>query len=336
MDEALSGRQKAAVVLLAVDSQTAASVLKKFSDDELAAITKEMNALTRLEADTAGAVLSEFSLRAQQDTGIQVTPTALRERLELAVGRDGTNDILRDIGIEDSAAKVFEPLKELSGEDLHKLLVDEHPQTVAIVLSNVDPAQASTVLMLFDPSVQIDIVRRMANTAHTDDTLLVRVGETIRNKTGVLSERRATPEESRYRKVAEVINMLGKDAEGLIMSSLAEDSPEMVSKLKEMMLTFEDLIAVSDVDMRKVLMAVDTQILAMALKTASEQLKGKIFSNLSRRAQEMVNEELELLGPKPLSQVKGAQQQILESIRELEEAGEISFSGANTEDDPLV
>jgi len=332
----LTGKQKAAVVLLAVDSQTAASVLKKFSDDELAAVTREMNNLGALQADAAAVVLTEFSLHAGDDAGIQATPTALRERLELAVGRDGTREIFRDIGLDDATAKVFEPLKELDPSDLHKLLLDEHPQTAAIVLSNLDPRQTSGTLALFEQDLQTEIVRRMAGTAQTDEALLVKVGETIRGKTGVRVERRVTPEESRYKKVADVINLLGKDAENRIMTSLAEDAPEMASKLKEMMLVFDDLTSVSDADMRKVLMAVDTQVLAMALKTASEELKKKIFSNLSRRAQEMVNEEIEMLGPKPLSQVKGAQQQILESVRELEESGEVNFSTASVEDDPLV
>ena len=110
----LTSKQKAAVVLLAVDSQTAASVLKKLSDDELAVVTREMNNLGELQADDAATVLTEFSLHAGDDAGIQATPTALRERLELAVGRDGTREIFRDIGLDDDAAKVFEPLKELS------------------------------------------------------------------------------------------------------------------------------------------------------------------------------------------------------------------------------
>ena len=332
----LTGKQKAAVVLLAVDSQTAASVLKKLSDDELTAVTREMNSLGELQADDAAMVLTEFSVHAGDDTGIQATPTALRERLELAVGRDGTREIFRDIGLDDAAAKVFDPLKELDPSDLHRILIDEHPQTAAVVMSNLEPQQASATLALFEQDLQTEIVRRMAGTAQTDEAILVKVGETIRGKTETRSERRVTPEESRYKKVADVINLLGKDAENRIMTSLAEDAPEMASRLKEMMLVFEDLVSVSDADMRKVLMAVDTQVLAMALKTASEELKKKISSNLSRRAQEMVNEEIEMLGPKPLSQVKGAQQQILESIRELEESGEINFSSVSVEDDPLV
>lgn len=334
----LSGRQKAAVVLMTVDSQTAATVLKTFSDEELSAIAKEMNQLGDLEAATATAVLHEFSVRAVADKRISVTPSALRERLELAVGRDSTREILREVGLDDTAAQVFEPLQEMGSEDLYKLLADEHPQTTAVVLSNLHPRQTAATLGCFEPEAQADLIRRMAGTQHTDDAMLMKVGESLRSKTAGMRDhdRRRTPEEARYKKVAEVINLLGKEAEGRILEQLTGDSPEMVSKLKEMMFVFEDLVNISDVDMRKLLMAVDTQVLAMALKTASAELKEKIFSNLSKRAAEMVNEELELLGPKPLSQVKGAQQQIVESIRELEESGELNLSSATSEEDPLV
>ncbi len=110
----------------------------------------------------------------------------------------------------------------------------------------------------------------------------------------------------------------------------------MVKRIRDMMFTFEDLLLLNDAGMRKVLMSIDTQILAMALKTASEPLKQKIFSNLSRRATETVTEELELLGPKPRSQVKAAQQQIVEIVRKLGSTGEVNLRGGASEEDPLV
>ena len=165
----------------------------------------------------------------------------------------------------------------------------------------------------------------------------VATGNRPKNTSWMMGERRKRQsDDPRYKKVAEVINLLGPETEGRIIETLGEGSPEIAAKIREMMFVFEDLVIVSDADMRKVLMSVDSQILAMALKTASKQLKEKIFANMSKRAKEMVNEELELLGPKPLSQVKAAQQQIVDAVRELESSGEINLRGAKSEEDPLV
>jgi flagellar motor switch protein FliG len=147
----------------------------------------------------------------------------------------------------------------------------------------------------------------------------------------MLGEVRNTPDDPRYKKVAEVINLLGSAAEEQILKELATDSPEMAKKLREMMFTFEDMLALSNTDMRKVLMSIDTQILAMAMKTASEELKEKVFSNLSKRATETLTEEMELLGPKPLSQVKTAQQQIVEVVRKMDAGSEINIRGSKYE-----
>jgi flagellar motor switch protein FliG len=191
-------------------------------------------------------------------------------------------------------------------------------------------------LSQFPAEIQVDVVRRMAASQQTEDNMLKKVADIIRTKSGMLGEVRNTPDDPRYKKVAEVINLLGSAAEEQILKELATDSPEMAKKLREMMFTFEDMLALSNTDMRKVLMSIDTQILAMAMKTASEELKEKVFSNLSKRATETLTEEMELLGPKPLSQVKTAQQQIVEVVRKMDAGSEINIRGSKYEEDPLV
>jgi len=332
----LSGRQKAAVVLFSVEPETAAAVLKRLSDSELTALAKEMHQLGGVDPQNVTAILHEFSLHAEQDEGITATPSLLRERLELAVGRDGVRDLFKEIGLDDTAARAFQPLKELGPEAVYNLLADEHPQTTAVVLSHLDPKQTAATLLRFPNERQVDLIRRMASTQQADDMMLQKVGEIMRSKTGMVGDRRKKPEDPRYKRVAEVINLLGQEAENRILETLNESSPEIAGKLRDMMFVFEDLATLSDADIRKVLMSIDTQILAMSLKTASSELREKILSNLSRRATEMVNEELELLGPKPLSQVKAAQQQIIDAIRELDASGEINLRGTKSEEDPLV
>ncbi len=335
----LSGGQKAATVLLSVDSETAAAVLKNFSESDLAAITREMHGLGDVQPQTASAVLHEFAVRSSESsTGIAANPLVLRERLELAVGHDGARHLLQEIGADTSTEKIFQPLRALPAEELYKLLADEHPQTVAVILTHVDPKLAAPTLALFSAELQTDVIRRMAVSQQTDGNILKKLGDLIRNKGSMdaTREKSASGSEKKFKRIAELINLLGPAAEEKILKELSGEAPDMVKRIREMMFTFEDLLTLNDAGMRKVLMSVDTQVLAMALKTASEPLKQKIFSNLSRRATETVTEELELLGPKPRSQVKAAQQQIVEIVRKMGSSGEINLRGGNSEEDPLV
>jgi flagellar motor switch protein FliG len=332
----LNPRQKAAAVLLALDSETAASVLKNFDEDDLMAVTREMSALGDLDPQDAAGALYEFSQRAAQEQSISATPEVLRERLQLAVGEDGARNLLQEIGLDHSAEEIFRSLHDLSPEELSKILLDEHPQTISLVLIHLEPRHAAAVLSQFSPDLQRDIVSRMARSQHAEESLLKRVGDLIRTKVGMLGKVRKSPEDPRYKKVAEIINLLGPTAEDEILKPLAGDAPDMVKKLREMMFVFTDITSLSDADMRKVLMSIDTQMLAMALKTATEEIKQKVFANLSRRATETLTEELELLGPKPLSQVKAAQQQLVETIRKMDSSGEINIRGSKYEEDPLV
>ncbi len=333
---AFSGKKKAATVLLSVDSETAAKMMRNLSEDELSALAFEMSNLGKIEPRAEAAVLHEFSVRASGDTGIDVSPAVVRERLSLALGDDGAHSVLKGIGLENDAKEIYDPLKDLAPEELHKLLIDEHPQAVAVVLTQLDSKTAGNVLAFFSADFQVDVVRRMANTKHTDDTIVRKIGEIMQQKTGMLRDTHQTPEDPRYKRVANLISQLGQESEERILKELAEASPEMAEKLRDMMFVFEDVKDLSDDDIRKVLMSVDTQVLAMAMKTASEELKEAIFRNLSRRATETVNEELELLGPKPLSHVKDAQQKIVATIRKMNSAGEVNLTTTSSEEDPLV
>jgi flagellar motor switch protein FliG len=335
----LTGGQKAATVLLSVDSETAAAVLKSFSESDLAAITREMHGLGDVQPQVASAVLHEFAVRSSESSsGIAANPLVLRERLELAVGHDGARRVLQEIGADTSTEKIFQPLRALPADGLYKLLADEHPQTIAVILAQVDAKLAAPTLALFTPELQTDVIRRMAVSQQADGSILKKLGDLIRNKGSMDSARdkSASANEKKFKRIAELINLLGPAAEEKILKELSGESPEMVKRIREMMFTFEDLLTLNDAGMRKVLMSVDTQVLAMALKTASEPLKQKIFANLSRRATETVTEELELLGPKPRSQVKAAQQQIVEIVRKMGASGEINLRGGSSEEDPLV
>ena len=218
-------------------------------------------------------------------------------------------------------------------EELLVLLGGEHPQTIALVLQHLPPKLGSGILQLMPEEQQADIVRRMARTEQTAVDVLQQVDAIIRAKTLFLGERRKTPAEKRVKVVADVLNLSGKAIEERVMEAIGRDDPEVAGEIRNLMFVFGDIQTLPDTAIRTILSHVDTQVLALALKTASDSVKDAISRNLSRRAVEMVQEELELLGPRPRSQVDQAQHQVIDIIRELEAAGEIRTRAGGAQDD---
>ncbi len=228
----LSGGQKAATVLLSVDSETAAAVLKNLSESDLAAVTREMHGLGEVQQQVASAVLHEFAVRSSESSsGIAANPVVLRERLEMAVGHDGARHLLQEIGADTSTEKIFQPLRTLPAEELYKLLADEHPQTISVILANVDPKLAAPALALFSPDMQTDVIRRMAISQQTDGNILRKLGDLIRNKGSVDASREKSPSsvERKFKRVAELINLLGPAAEEKILMNSPTSPPKWSS-----------------------------------------------------------------------------------------------------------
>jgi len=333
----LTNRQKAAALLMSVDSGTAAMVLKNLNDKELTMISKEMAIMDQVDPETANAVFTEFSNMARNLGGLlPEESTSLREILEKALGPQRAEELLGIIGVENRGPAPFQVLHDMEPEELRVLLSGEHPQTVALVLQHLPPRLASGVLALTSEEAQADIVRRMARTEQTGLDVLQQVDAIIRAKTRFLGERRKTPAEKRFKAVADMLNLSAKDIENRVMQHMEREDPDIAKEIRNLMFVFDDIATLPDNAIRVILSHVDTQALALALKLSSEEVKTAIFRNLSKRAQEMVEEELELLGPKPRSQVEQAQRQIIDIVRELEAAGEIQTRGAGAAQEEMV
>jgi len=331
----MNAPQKVAAVLLTVDSEIAAEVLKHFSEKEIALVGREMHNQPNLKNDEIRGILVEFHERCITG-GAARGSGDLRTMLELALGSDRSDELLEEMGIINHSSDPFNALKELNAEELAHTIGSEHPQVIAVVLSHLDPKLSAEVLAVFPEEKQVDIVRRMANVGQTSDQVVRRIDEILSSTAGSIGQRRKTPVERRYKAVADILNLLRRETEQQIMERLAEDAPEVAENVRNYMFVFEDLCNLNDADIRKVLMSVDSQVLALGLKKASDKLQKNVFKNLSRRAAENVREEQEMLGPRPLSQVEAAQRQIAEVVRNLDAAGELDSRGPTAEEDPLV
>jgi flagellar motor switch protein FliG len=217
----------------------------------------------------------------------------------------------------------FQTLRELNVEAILKVLSTEHPQTIALALSYLEPDQAAGVLAEFPVESQADVLMRIASMESPSTTLLMQVNEIMESKakhTDEVTQKVTT--EQRLKTVTEIMGMSDVNVEKAILDIMVKKEPEIAAEIRKLSFVFEDIVMVLDKGLRKILGELDNRVVATALKTASEDVVKKFFGNMSKRVGQAVREEWELLGPRPLSEVEDAQQEIVDAIKELEAQGE--------------
>jgi len=319
----LSGIQKVAIILSTLDADTAADVIKEFDDEQIAAISGEMTKLDRVDKALVEMVLDDLSKELKLNrTGVKYDNNSFRKLLVKAVGEPKTEEILMSIEDGTLFPAPFFPLKEASEEELLRILVGEHPQTIALVLSYVDSQRAAKVLIQFPAELQADIIMRIATMEPPPLKLLNQVNEVVLSKVKNDDRRQKTPAKKKFKLASEIIGGMEGPADKNVVDMISHKNPELADEIKKLLFTFEDVIYVQDDAFRKVLTEVDNGIIALALKTANEEIEKKFFSNMSKRVGDSVREERELLGPRLLSEVEAAQQQVVDAIKRLEAKGE--------------
>jgi flagellar motor switch protein FliG len=328
--EKLSGKKKAAIFVMALGSQSAAPIYRHLSEEEMELLTVELAQLQNVNASVIRRVVDEFHtmIKAQEYIASGGMDYA-RQVLEEAVGEEKAREIVRTVQMS-LQVKGFNILQEVDPNQLMAFLQKEHPQTIALVLTQLNPMQAATVLTDLPPPVQVDVMNRLARMERVSP-------ETIKAVEKVLESRvdfsQGAHKLGGVKTAAEILNLIGQRYEKHIMNGIAKEDPELATEIKNLMFVFEDIIGLDDRSIQKVLKEVDNKDLAYALKAVSEELKAKILSNMSKRAADIVLEELKYMGPVRLREVEEAQQKIIEIIRRLEEEGQIVMGSA---DDQLV
>jgi flagellar motor switch protein FliG len=243
--------------------------------------------------------------------------------LTKSLGEDKAVEFLRRI---DRLMKVkgFNVLKNVDPNQLLTFIQKEHPQTIAFVLAQLNPAQASSILIDLPPELQAEVVLRFSSMERVSP-------ETIQSVESVLESRidfsQSTSRLGGVKAIAEILNLVGQSAERAILSKINERAPEIATEIKNLMFVFEDIVILDDRSIQRVLKEVDNKELALALKHVSAETKKKIFANLSERAANVIKEEMEYMGPVRLRDVEEAQQRIVDIIRRLEESGQVVVVG---------
>lgn len=318
----LSGKQKAAILLVALGPDVSATVFKHLNDEEIEELTLEIANMRAVEKEVKDMVLEEFYELCQAHDYInQGGIEYAREVLEKAVGKERANSILERLTAT-LQVRPFDAIRRTDPAQLMNFIQGEHPQTIAMIMAYLQPEQAAKVLSYLSPDVQADVSNRIALMDRTSPDIVKEVETVLERKmSAIVSNEYATA--GGIQSIVNILNFADRGTEKNILDRLEERDPELAEEIRKRMFVFEDIILLSDRAVQVVLRQVDTHDIALALKTASEDVTEKIFRNMSKRAAQMLKEDMEYMGPVRLREVEDAQQRIVNVIRQLEDSGEI-------------
>jgi flagellar motor switch protein FliG len=333
--DALTGAQRSAILCLALGPEHGGKLLKALSPEEQESVTREIQSLPPVDRELVDQVLEEFRRAAQSGpTGVRGGEEPARTLLEQAVGPAKAKPVLDRIEETRPDARMRQ-LKKADPAMLAGVLRSEHPQTAALVLAHLDADQVTAVVKALEPRLASEILYRVARLDGVTPESLLLVEQALAGKADLtLSARPAAGGGAAA--VARVLNQTGGDLGKEIMEQLGERDADVAAGVKALMFVFEDLLQVDGKGVQRLLREVESRELAIALKAASDELKAHIRANMSERAAGALEEEMEMLGPVRVKDVQAAQARIIDSVRALEESGEIMIAGRGGSDDVIV
>jgi flagellar motor switch protein FliG len=328
-----SGKQKAAIFLLTVGPDVASDIMKRLSEAEVDTLTYEIARLDKIRPEDKEKVLQEFQeLMMAQEFISRGGIDQARAILEKALGTQKAIDIVNRL-TSSLQVRPFDFVRRQDPAQLLNFIQNEHPQTIALILSYLDAPKSALIMSSLPHQIQADVTRRIAKMDRTSPEVLREVERVLERKLSTLSNEDYTMAGG-VDVVVEVLNNVDRSTEKSIIEALEEEDPELAEEIKKKMFVFEDIVLLDDKAIQKVLRELDNQDLAKALKAVDTEVQEKIFRNMSKRAAALLREDMEFMGPIRLKDVEEAQQKIVNIIRKLEEDGEIVVARAG--EDELV
>jgi flagellar motor switch protein FliG len=331
----LNGIRKSAIFLLSLEQDRAASVLKLLPRDMIDEVTREIASMGEVKLDARREVLGEFYNLAlanayMTEGGLEYAKGLLRKTLSEADAEKAIKQVTQQV-----ATTPFAFLQKAESENLLTFIQDEHPQTIALILAHLAPQKASEVLVGLPGQKQIEVVKRIANMEQTNPEVIKEVERGLEHRlSDIVSQ--TFEKAGGVDNVAEMLNLADRSTEKGIMEGLEAEDPDLVEQIRRLMFVFEDILLVNDKGIQSVLKEIENDTLSLALKTASQELKDKIFKNMSERAAQLIQEDMNFMGPVRVSDVEQAQQKIVDVVRRLEDSGEIIISGRGGEKEMVV
>lgn len=320
------GAQKAAIILMSLGEEVSAQILKNLSTQEIKKLGTELTNIHGVKKDLCDELLAEFTAQFNEDADIHIPgDDFLKSVLPSVLGQDQAADVMTTIELEKEQTP-FKYVREIDPRVLADFIKGEHPQTIVIILVHLGQEKASQVLAHLPENLQFEVIQRIAHLETVPPDLVKEVDEVLQKE--LLSVGKGTQQIlGGVQAVAEILNHSDRRTGDSILQALEENDTDLAEKVRKLMFVFEDLAGLNDQGVRELLREVKNEELTLALKTASDELKNKIFKNLSQRAVQILEEEMSVMGPVRLSDVEAAQQTILNAARKLEKEGKIVLAG---------
>jgi flagellar motor switch protein FliG len=327
----LPNKQKAAILMMSLDVETATRLMRGLTQDEIESLTIEISNLRGAHSNQLDDVNDEFhKLIKAQEYMIQGGLEQARKLLEGSLGPARAKDVMDKVKTMTNITG-FGMLKKADSQQLAGFLQKEHPQTIALVLSNLTMDQTAKVLNELNDELRNEVVLRMATLGKVSPSLVTEIEEVL-TKVAEAEISQNLSSLGGTKSVANVLNKINTVTAKMILEYIDKKDSNISTEIKRLMFLFEDLIFIDDRSIQRILREVDKKDLALSLKVADEALKEKIFKNMSERAQEMLKEELQFMGPVRLKEVETAQTRIVLIVKQLEENGEIVIANRGAED----
>ncbi len=330
--EKVSGIDKAALLLLSLGEGQAGEILKRLDDKEVQILGHRISRTELISTKQMAAILEEFTRMLESPEAIVVKGDQFfKNTISRTMDAKRQEELMDKLDLEQSP-EFFQKIKKLDSRTVASFLRNEHPQTIALVLAHIERNQAGAVLAQLPENLQMEVVRRIASLDQVSPGIIEEIDAALKEEITLVEEvggRMVGGPQS----VAEILNQMERTHETAILRRLEEEEQEdLAEEIRRYLFTFEDLIGVEDRGVMSLLKETNTQDLALALKAASDELKTKFFKNMSSRAAEMLQEELEIMPPVRVREVESAQQKIIQIAKRLESEGQLVLAGKSSED----
>jgi flagellar motor switch protein FliG len=330
--EKLRGFEKAAILMNYLGPDAAKRLLKRMEDGDIRKLLTVMGKYRIVPIQVTKRVLEEYyELISESEEYIFSDQVSSKDTIIDALGEERARGVLGHLNVNSSNRPALESLEVVDAKSLANFLIHEHPQTVSVILAHLEPEKKGEVLKRLPEALQAEVVLRMANLDHVAPELIAEVDRVLKDELANIG----TVEQAALggvQPVAEMLNVMDKNTEKAIMSRIEERDPILAEEIRKLMFVFEDIVKIDDKGIQTLLKEVPNDKLLLALKTANEEIKNKIFKNISQRAAQLLKDDLSNMGPSRLSDVEGAQVEIVNVARRLESEGKILIARGGSED----
>ncbi len=322
--------QKVGIVMVALGEEVSGEVMKHLSDYEIEEITQAIASLKNISTELIDRVLDEFEQHLMAGEWIaQGGMDFARAALERAVGPRRAQEILERVGSKVSSG--FYILKNVASDQIAPFISNEHPQTIALILSQLDPAQSAGILAQLAERLQADVAYRLATMENITPNVIKEIEEALEQSLKDILG--GDQDVGGPKVVADILNLTGSSVEKSVLDQMDGQDPEVAEAVRNLMFVFADIVKLTDREIQTLLREVDQKDLVIALKTAEDELKDKVLGNMSERVRTFVNEEMEFLGPMRVSEVEEVQLRVVQQVRQLEEQDQVTIVRGDSDDE---